>query len=196
VAKVAATAETGADDRELVAAYRLGDVAAFEELYRRYYPMVLRRLTRMCGSEAIAEELAQETFLRAAQSIGSLSEDLRFRAWVMRVGANLGIDHLRALRRAPARSFEALLEVRPAAGADVEVDTEQRVVDREALRQVISVLDRLHPRHRQVLVLREIEGLDYRTIAERMQTSFSAVETLLFRARIRFREEYAKQLVA
>ena len=182
-------------DQELVGRFRDGDVGAFEELYHRHHPVVLRRLARLCGNLAIAEELAQEAFLRAAQRIGS-SGDLRFRAWVLRIGTNLGIDHLRVLRRQPMTSIEALLVARPAAGTDTIVDTEQSVVRREDARFVADVLDRLTPRHREVLVRREIEGLDYRSIAERMGISCSAVETLLFRARGRFREEYTRTLVA
>jgi RNA polymerase sigma-70 factor (ECF subfamily) len=76
------------------------------------------------------------------------------------------------------------------------IDTEQHVEQREDARFVVQVLDRLNPRHRQVLVLREIDGLDYRSIADRLGVSCSAIETLLFRARGRFREEYAKAMVA
>jgi len=64
----------------------------------------------------------------------------------------------------------------------------------ETRRFVTTVLNKLRPRHRTVLVLRELEGLDYAAIAERMTISTSAVETLLFRARGRFREEYAKAM--
>jgi|SRR5438105_758574 len=192
---VASSERRSVDDQELIDAFRQGDASAFEELYRRHHPAVLRRLTRVCGNESVAEELAQEAFLRAAQRIGGTGE-LRFRAWVIRIGVNLGIDHLRALKRAPAQSYEAMLHVRPAAGTMIEVDTESRVVQRETARFVASVLDRLNPRHRQVLILREIEGLDYRAIAERMGVSCSAIETLLFRARGRFREEYTKAIAA
>jgi RNA polymerase sigma-70 factor (ECF subfamily) len=184
-----------ADEQQLVDAFREGDVSAFEELYRRHQPVVMRRLTRICGNEAVAEELAQEAFLRAAQRIGTQG-DLRFRAWVLRIGTNLGIDHLRALKRAPTLSMDALLVVKPMAGGVPELDTEVHVERRETARFVAGVLNRLNPRHRQVLVLREIEGLDYRSIAERLGVSSSAVETLLFRARGRFREEYAKAIAA
>ena len=170
-------------------------MAAFEELYRRHHPVVLRRLARLCGNEAIAEEIAQETFLRAAQRIG-VSGDLKFRAWILRIGTNLGIDHLRALKRQPAQSIDDMVRVKPAAGTPVEIDTEHHVERREDARFVVSVLERLNPRHRQVLVLREIEGLDYRSIAERLGVSCSAIETLLFRARGRFREEYVKAMAA
>ena len=180
-------------DQALVDAFRGGDVGAFEELYRRHHTVVLRRLTRVCGNEAIAEELAQETFLRAAQKIGS-SGDLRFRAWVTRIGTNLAIDHLRALKRAPATPMELIGDIAPPHGTPVHLDTEAHLERRETARFVAEVMDRLNPRHRRVLILREIEGHDYRGIAERMEISSSAVETLLFRARGRFREEYAKAL--
>jgi RNA polymerase sigma-70 factor (ECF subfamily) len=183
------------DDQTLVDAFRHGGVWAFEELYRRHRPLVVRRLTRLCGNEAVAEELAQETFLRAAQRIGT-EGDLKFRAWVLRIGTNLAIDHVRALRRQPAQSIHDMVHVKPAAGTVSVIDTEQHVEQREDARFVVSVLERLNPRHRQVLVLREIEGLDYRSIADRLGVSCSAIETLLFRARGRFREEYAKALAA
>ena len=179
------------DDEALIALFRTGEVSAFEELYRRHHSTVLRRLTRVCGNAAIAEELTQEAFLRAAQRI-SVTGELRFRAWVIRIGTNLGIDHLRSLRRHPAEPLDDVLSLKPAAGTSHIADTERDVERREDARFVAAVLKRLRPRHRQVLVLREIEGLDYRSIAERLGVSTSAVETLLFRARGRFREEYAK----
>jgi RNA polymerase sigma-70 factor (ECF subfamily) len=182
-----------ADDQALVDAFRAGDVGSFEELYKRHHPLLLRRLTRLCGNAAVAEELAQETFLRAAQRIGT-SGELHFRAWILRIGTNIGIDHLRALKRAPAQSLDDMVKVTPAAGTPTVVDTEASVEMRETARFVASVLDRLNPRHRQVLVMREIEGLDYRSIADRLGVSCSAIETLLFRARGRFREEYAKAI--
>jgi RNA polymerase sigma-70 factor, ECF subfamily len=183
------------DDQTLVDAFRGGGVWAFEELYSRHRPLVVRRLTRLCGNEAVAEELAQETFLRAAQRIGT-EGDLKFRAWVLRIGTNLAIDHIRLLRRQPAQSIDDMVHIKPAAGTVSVIDTEQHVEQREDARFVVSILDRLNPRHRQVLVLREIEGLDYRSIADRLGVSCSAIETLLFRARGRFREEYAKAIAA
>lgn len=186
---------TVVSDSELVVRYRADDVRAFEDLYRRHHDVVLRRLTRVCGNVAVAEELAQEAFLRAAQRI-TTAGDLRFRAWVLRIGTNLGIDHLRMLRRQPAQSIDAMVAERPGAELPGVADTEQRVEQREDARFVAEVLQRLNPRHRTVLVLRELEGLDYRSIAERLGTTCGAVETLLFRARGRFREEYTKALAA
>ena len=66
---VASSERRSVDDQELIDAFRQGDASAFEELYRRHHPAVLRRLTRVCGNESVAEELAQEAFLRAAQEL-------------------------------------------------------------------------------------------------------------------------------
>ena len=186
----------GQTDQQLVDAFRGGDVGAFEELYKRHAAVILRRLTRVCGNEAIAEELAQETFLRAAQRMGTVTGDLRFRAWVTRIGTNLAIDHLRALKRTPATPIESIGDISPPAGTPMHLDTEAHIERRETARFIAEVLDRLNPRHRKVLILREMEGLDYRSIAERLGVSCSAVETLLFRARGRFREEYTKALAS
>ena len=182
-------------DQQLVDIFRAGDPRAFEELYRRHHGTVMRRLSRMCGNVAVAEELTQEAFLRAARSIGSDGE-MRFGAWVARIGTNMGIDHIRSLRRLRVHSFDDLLGADAAALEDrgMQLDTERRLEQAETRRFVAAVLGRLRPRHRTVLVLRELEGLDYVAIAERMEISTSAVETLLFRARGRFREEYAKAL--
>ncbi len=165
-----------ADDQALVDAFRGGDVGSFEELYRRHQPLVQRRLTRLAGNAAVAEELTQETFLRAAQRIGSTGGELHFRAWVLRIATNIGIDHLRALKRTPAQSLDDMVNVVPAAGTPTVVDTEASVEMRENARFVASVLDRLNPRHRTVLVMREIEGLDYRSIAEREEYAKAIAE--------------------
>ncbi|GAC1343864.1 MAG: RNA polymerase sigma factor RpoE [Candidatus Dormibacteria bacterium] len=185
------------NDQELVDGFRDGDPGAFEELYRRHHGTVLRRLSRICGNAAVAEELTQEAFLRAARSMGSEGE-MRFGAWVARIGTNMGIDHIRSLRRLRVQSFDDLLggDVALLEDRGLQLDSERRMEQAETRRFIATVLSRLKPRHRLALVLRELEGLDYATVAERMGISTSAVETLLFRARGRFREEYAKAMAA
>jgi len=181
---VAAVAETG--DAELVRRFQQGDVAAFETLYRRHQPVLLRHLTRLVG-EAAAEELSQEAFLRAARR---LPEDVgdRFRGWLLRVGHNLAVDYFRGVRR------ERTLEVRVVQAHEDRGDAEALDLDVvEDMRSVATVLRRLPERYREVLVHREVYGFDYGTIAQLMDTSVSALQTLLHRARGRFREEYRRE---
>ncbi len=176
-----------ADDQTLVDAFRGGDVGAFEELYRRHYPMVQRRLTRLCGNSAIAEELAQETFLRAAQR---LPEDVgdRFRPWLLRVGHNLAVDWLRTATRERNLEERVGRTVRDAGDVDaLDLDLH------EDMRSVVSVLRKLPPRYQEVLVHREVYGFDYITISRVMDVSVAALQTLLHRARGRFREVYARE---
>jgi RNA polymerase sigma factor (sigma-70 family) len=185
LAEMVIAAELG--DAELVRRFHSGDVAAFEELYRRHQPALLRHLTRLAG-EAHAEELTQETFLKAARRLPADVGD-RFRGWLMRVGHNLAMDRLRTLRR------ERTLEERVAqhsheAGADTD-SLDLDVV--EDLRSVTLVLRKLPQRYREVLVHREVYGYDYQTIAGVMDISISALQTLLHRARGRFRAEYCRE---
>jgi RNA polymerase sigma-70 factor (ECF subfamily) len=174
-------------DAELVRRFRCGDAAAFEELYRRHLPLLLRSLARVVSVDEVAEELAQETFLRAARR---LPEDVgnRFRPWLMRVGHNLAVDWLRTATR--ERNLEERFGriVRDAGDVDaLDLDLH------EDLRSVGVVLDKLPPRYREVLVHREVYGFDYNTIARAMDVSIAALQTLLHRARGRFREEYRRE---
>jgi RNA polymerase sigma-70 factor (ECF subfamily) len=181
-----ATSWESAGDAELVERFRAGDVSAFETLYRRHQPVLLRHLARLVG-EGAAEELAQETFLRASRR---LPEDVgdRFRSWLLRVGHNLAVDYLRGVRR------ERTLEARVVRQREDRGDVEGLDLDLvEDMRSVATVLRRLPERYQQVLVHREVYGFDYGTIATLMETSVSALQTLLHRARGRFREEYRRQ---
>ncbi len=174
-------------DAELVRRYRQGDAAAFEELYRRHLPTLLRTLTRVVGVEQVAEELAQEAFLRAAQR---LPEDVgnRFRGWLLRVGNNLAIDWLRTARRERILAERAGQQVRDAGDTDsLDLDLH------EDMRSVLTVLRKLPPRYQEVLVNREVYGFDYNTMARVMDVSIAALQTLLHRARGRFREEYRRE---
>lgn len=187
-------------DNDLVEAFRLGDAGAFEELYQRYSRTVMRRLASLCGNEAVAEELTQEAFLRAARGLegAAATREMRFGAWVIRIGTNLGLDHIRRLRRARVLYIEEMetAGVPPPSTALGGTSSQSDVERWENADLLSGVMSRLHPRHRQVLMLREVEGLDYQAIAERMDTTLAAIETLLFRARARFRQEYAKAIAA
>lgn len=170
-------------DSDLVGAFRAGNAAAFEELHRRYREELLHVLRRRLGRPDLAEDLAQETFLRAARAIHSPGA-MFFVAWLRRIATNLCLDHFRAQRRRPTP-----LPLGPSVGPrSATLDTELEVTRREMAREVWRCLAQLSPRQRAALVLREIEGLDYRSIAAHLGLSVPAVEALLFRARSRMRQ--------
>ena len=174
-------------DAELVRRYQDGDVAAFEALYRRHLPLLLRSLSRVVGVDEVAEELAQEAFLRAAQRMPADVGD-RFRGWLLRVGHNLAVDWLRSAtreRNLEERAGRVALVAGEADGLDLDLH--------EDLRSVATVLRKLPPRYQEVLVHREVYGFDYGTMARVMDVSVAALQTLLHRARGRFREEYRRE---
>lgn len=180
-------------DAGLVAAFRAGDVAAFEALYRRHHRHVHVKATRVISDVHRAEDIAQEAFLRLARQLLSTEGEIRVRAWLHRTTTNLAIDEHRRSRsqmqfQEPGSALDDLHNV-------VELDEAaqpERMAEKREIRALIArVIENLPPRYQQILALRELGGLDYPSIAQTMGISVSAVESLLFRARRRFTDVYA-----
>src|SRR4051794_3834951 len=168
-------------DRALVERFQSGDAAAFDELYRRYFSRLRRYCEKRVGDPHEAEEVAQEAFVRALRAMPGFAGDRRFYPWMTVIASRLCVDtHRRRARTTP----EA--EVDP---GSVEGGQERIVaaVDTELLRQA---LERLGPRHREVLHFRETEGWSYQHIADHYGVSMGTVEALLFRARKALRREF------
>ena len=181
-------------DVELVRAYRNGDIHAFEELHRRYVASIYRLVRRKLGDALLAEDIAQETFMKALRMMDRVDDTFNFGGWVHTVARNLCFDELRRRQRdlradtAGNEDEGELMAQLPstAKGFDpVEVQESN-----ETRRQVWKVAQRLPEKYRLVLTLRELQDMSYRQIAKTLKMSESAVETLLYRARLRFKEEY------
>ncbi len=181
-------------DVQLVRAFREGDTSAFEELHRRYIGSIYRLVHRKLGDGLLAEDIAQETFLKSLKNLHRMDADFNFGGWIHTVARNLCYDELRRRQRDPREPGEsteddedAMLRLpAPAHAYDPVVASEAN----ELRRQVWLVAQRLPEKYRLVLTLRELQGLSYRHIARAMDISESAVETLLYRARLRFKEEF------
>ncbi|HEX6548114.1 MAG TPA: sigma-70 family RNA polymerase sigma factor [Candidatus Dormibacteraeota bacterium] len=181
-------------DFELVQAFKAGDTAAFEDLHRRYVSSIYRLVHRKLGDGLLAEDIAQETFLKALRNVDRMDETFNFGGWLHTVARNLCYDELRRRQRDPRELSDGGdddedLMVRlpaPAHAYDPVEASEQN----ELRRQLWQVAQRLPEKYRLVLTLRELQGLSYRRIAAVMKISESAVETLLYRARLRFKEEF------
>jgi RNA polymerase sigma-70 factor, ECF subfamily len=183
-------------DAELVRAYRAGDVRAFEELHRRHVGGIYRLVNRTLGDALLAEDIAQETFIRSLRTMDRMDEAFNFGGWLHTVAQNLCRDELRRRRRDPRleerqpADREILYEIpAPPQRFDPVIQAETR----ELRRQVYSVAQRLPEKYRLVLTLRELQGFSYRKIAKVLKISESAVETLVYRARLRFKEEFVAQ---
>lgn len=186
---------TDASDAELVACVRAGDDCAFEELYRRYSRRVAGFACRMVGDPDRAEDVTQEAFFSALRRLRKTDADIVFKPWVFEIAKNAAIDHFRRASRAEEVSLQADDGSLRAAdhlrlvGADPV--PEAAFEGKERLDHLRGAFDELSESHSRILVLRELEGLSYREIGERMEMTRPAVESTLFRARRRLNEEYA-----
>src|SRR5438046_7323827 len=176
-------------DLELVAAYRAGDIHAFEVLHRRYVASIYRLVRRKLGESLLAEDIAQETFFKALRTLDRMDETFNFGGWIHTVARNLCYDELRRRQRDlrdDSDDGEALVRL-PAPSHRFDPVIQQE--NAELRRQVWQVAQRLPEKYRLVLTLRELQGLSYRQIGKSMKISESAVETLLYRARLRFKDK-------
>jgi len=176
-------------DAALVTRCLNGQREAFEELFDRHGPRIYNIVYRLCGNPTEAEDLTQETFLRAFTTLHTLRQPQAFAGWLSRIATNTSLGILR--RRRSLAFVELSEEVANTFPDDSHWQSPQDVVltgdDRQAVR---ATLERLVPSQRVALALREVEGLSYADIARTLGVSSGAVEVLIFRARRRFREQY------
>ena len=168
-------------DRALVVRYQQGDEGAFDELYRRYYPRLHLYCQRRVGDRHVAEELAQEAFVRALRAMPRFAGERRFYPWMTVIAQRLCIDHHRRASRVEPSS-----DIDPGS-VEPEHDALFAAVDAGHLAEA---MDRVAPRHREVLSLREHQGWSYLQIASHLNVPVTTVEALLHRARKALRREY------
>jgi RNA polymerase sigma-70 factor (ECF subfamily) len=181
------------DEAVLIARAQAGDHAAFDRLYERYHTPILNYLYRLMGSSEDAYDLTQDTFLKAYLALERTSDDLRVGAWLYRIATNVALDELRHRKLIKWQSWDAFVSVfHPSQVAAAKDQPERLAVDREDTEEVQAILEKLHPKYRVCLVLREYRDLSYDEIAEALVTTRAAVKSLLFRAREEFRQVYAR----
>ena len=188
-----ATAGTEAPDSELVEAVRGGDDRAFEVLYRRYQPRIAGFVRNMTRDEARAEDVAQEAFLSALRRMRATDAEINFKPWIYQIARNAAIDSYRRNSHAVEVSMDSDNGLRASdrhrlVGIDGGPDT--ALVTKERLTHLQSAFDELSDVHTKVLVMRELEGMSYREIGDKLDLTRPAVESALFRARRRLESEY------
>lgn len=171
------------DDRILLDAARDGDLDAFAALVRRHHAAVYRVALRMLGSDADAQDAAQDTFVRAWRGLGRFRGESAVSTWLYRIVTHRCLD-LIAVRRPTEelRDVELSAPEHPA----------ERAEQRERLEAVLQAISRLPGDQRAVLVLREFEGLAYEQVAEALHITVPAVKGRLHRARRSVLEETAR----
>ena len=177
-------------DRDLVACVRRGDDRAFERLYERYQSRIVAYVASMLRDPGRAEDVTQEIFMSALRRMRQTERPIAFRPWIYEIARNACIDQFRRSGRAQECSYEAGEEVDDPRLASAAPGPDSAVDAKEEIAQLCSAMGGLSASHHRILVLRELEGLSYREIGERMNMTRPAVESTLFRARRRLSDEY------
>ncbi len=179
-------------DQELVKRVQRGDMAAFDLLVRKYQHRIAALIGRYVADWSECQDVAQETFIRAYRAIGSFRGDAQFYTWLHRIAVNTAKNHLVSLGRRPpgsdidvedAEQFDSGVRLR-------DTDTPEREMMRRQMEQtVLRAVEQLPEELRIAITLREVDGLSYDEIAQRMGCPVGTVRSRIFRAREAIDEE-------
>lgn len=186
------------EDARLMFAVQAGDPMAFEELMARNQTRVRSFLLRFVGSPQLAEDLAQEVFLRVFKHRASYRQEAKFTTWLYRVAHNVAFNALRAKGRRPEALFSGVSSSN--VGSTTSVGFENSIMEKTGstptrrlakveLQQIVrAAVDALPPRQRETILLSRFEGLSYQEIADVMNMSPQAVKSLVCRAKMKLKE--------
>lgn len=169
-----------ADDATLVERARAGDADAFARLFEHYHAPILNYLHRMVSDRALAEDLTQDTFIKAYKALPRTSEDLAFKAWLYRIATNTAISHM---RRGKVIRWLPFLTDRETGDEPLE-----RSVTRST--DVNEALGKLPQHYAAALLLRHYQGLSLAETAQALDITENAAKLRLFRARKAFAQIY------
>ena len=172
-------------EHNLIQAARNGDQAAFGELVRQYQKRVFALAVRMCPTPELAEEAAQEAFLAAWQGLPFFRGDSAFATWLYRLTSNACVDLLRKENRHQGPSLDD--ETVSAEMPDPAPTPEKAVEQKELRGQIEAGLQTLSPEHREVLLLRQMQGLSYQEIGAALSLEEGTVKSRLSRAKRQLR---------
>ncbi len=184
------------DEAALLQRARSGDRGAFARLVTVHQDRLYNTLVRMVGDREEARDLTQECFTRALDAIADFRGDSGVYTWLCRIGMNLAISRIRKVQRqrtfsldsprtGPANQASMLVERMSAGGEDPAEAAERH----ERAQQVLAALGRLDAEYRAVLVMRDIDGLDYQQMADVLGLPLGTLKSRLFRARLALREQ-------
>lgn len=182
-------------DQELVARVLAGDQDAFAGLVTRYKDYVYTVAVRIVVNEEDADDVAQETFVRAYKALGRFRGDSKFSSWLYRIAVNRALTHLKRRKR---RGVSVDIDAGPhvEAGAieeDARSTPEELVLDDELRQRVRAAVDELPPQYRAVVTLFYLEEKSYKEVSAILGIPMGTLKTHLYRARAMLRKTLIRQ---
>lgn len=194
---MAAKAQEGALDQMLVDRFKEGDQSAFDEMVRRYWDRIYSMVLQLLRNQQDAEEVTQDAFIRAHRGLANFRGDSAFSTWLYQIATNLARNrywYWWRRKRDKTISFDApvsadsetsLAEIFPG-----EAETPEDVaVTSEFVERVAEGMEQLSEKHREILILRNVQNLSYEEIAETLGISVGTVKSRIARARESLREK-------
>lgn len=172
------------NEQQLIQQVQAGDTAAFTALAQMHAPFVYNLAMRTLHNAQEAEDIAQETFLRAWQSIGGFRAEAHLRTWLYRITINLCYNRLPRLKADLAALEPEDTTLRPQRARPVE----SSLLTAELRQQIYHAVDALPQTYRLLITLRHMDGYSYEEIAEMTQMPLGTIKTGLFRARRQLRQ--------
>lgn len=177
-------------DEELIARFQEGDTYAFDLLVKRYQDPLLNFVYRFLGNHTEAEDIVQETFYRLYKNKHYYREIAKFSTWIYTIAGNLAKTELRKRNRRKLFSISHFMSTEkdydiPDSNFTPDTVTNSQITDKIIQRAI----DRLSPKFKEVIVLRDIQGMSYEEIAEIVKIPLGTVKSRVNRARLRLQED-------
>jgi len=189
----------GTTDADVMLRVKAGDDGAFEYLVQKYRRPMIGFMYRMAHNSAVAEDLAQEVFLRVYRSREKYEASAKFTTWLYRIATNLAVNYARDTRHERAENVVSIDEPDDDTGLtvdlpDTSLSAEEAIVRRERMAAIRERVQALPERQRMAVVMHKYQQMDYKQISQVLKLSESATKSLLFRAYETLREQL-KQFV-
>jgi RNA polymerase sigma-70 factor, ECF subfamily len=184
----------GYSDAEVMLRVKAGDQSAFDYLVQKYRRPLVSFMYRMARNAAVAEDLAQEVFLRVYRSRETYEASAKFTTWLYRIATNLAVNHARDTRHERPEVQVSLDEPDEESGATLDVadsrmTVEQNLLRRERMVAIRAKVEALPERQKLAVIMHKYQQMDYKQISEVLKLSESATKSLLFRAYETLREQ-------
>lgn len=183
----------GPSDEQLVEDFQRGDPHAFDVLVGRWDRKIQGAIYRIMGPEEDVRDLCQETLLKAYRALGTFKKEARFSSWLYQIALNVCRDRLRRRKSRPQVSLDELMEVGEAAPFGRGPSPLDLALASDLSRTVAAAVESLPEEQREVIVLKEYQGLTFLEIAEALDVPISTVKTRLYRGLGQLRQRLERQ---